>query len=184
MTIMRATVIIGLCFPYIALCADFARTIDVTLRIDARIYPVKEGEPPQPVPVLSRSNLIAIQQFILKQGRTQTYCQMYNNNPYFPMKNDHFYLNPDTGQRNINCDPEKSGFHTLVIRNRDRGWDDGRDQYRYIEFKDEYYIYIHVSWPADDLDVGKIRYRAEKAIEAILDEMKRMEKASPGSPAE
>ena len=87
MTIVTTTVIIGLCFPFVALSADAARTIDVTLRIDTRTYPVKEGEPPQPVPVLSRSNLIAIQQFILKQGKTQTYCQMYNNNPYFSMKN-------------------------------------------------------------------------------------------------
>ena len=28
------------------------------------------------------------------------------------------YLDPDTGQQNINCDPERSDFNTMVLRTR------------------------------------------------------------------
>jgi hypothetical protein len=154
-----------------------ARTIDVSLRIDPQIYPVKNGEPPKLDPVLNRANLIAIKQFILKQEHKETYCNMYNNNPFFAVKNYRFYLNPDPGpnghpQFNVNCDPQKTDFHTLVIRNMD--W--GPDQYRHIQFKKEVpWIDITVSWPNNELNVGKIRNRAEEAVNVILEEMKRLE---------
>jgi len=135
-----------------------AKTLIVTAQIENHLID----------PILNRTNLIAIQQFILKQGRKQTYSSMYSNNPFYSVDNYSFYLNPDTGQINAYCDPEKSGFHTLVIRNMD--W--GRDQYRHIEFKDEHQIDIKVSWPADDLSVGRIREKTEEALRVIMDEMK------------
>ena len=177
MTITVAIVFVILCAPFVVLGAETGRVVDVTLRIDPRIYPNKAGEPPKTDPVFNRANLIAIQQFILRQGRTQTYCNMYNNNPFFPVGRYSFYLDPDPGgphnhpQYNGNCDPEKSEFHTLVIRNMD--W--GIDQYRRIRFKEEHNIYVVVTWPVDELNVGQIRGRAEEAIKAILEEMKRIE---------
>jgi hypothetical protein len=167
------------CF-FILLIASFvlegnvARVIQATLRIDPRINSGKTGEQPQFDPVLNRTNLIAIQKFILKQGQTETYCNMYNCNPSYSIDNYFFYLNPDTGQFNINCEPEKSGFHTLVIRNMD--W--GRDQYRDIEFKDEHIINITASWPNDDLDIARIREKTEEALKIIMNDMKRMELAN------
>ena len=117
--------------------------------------------------IMSQTNLIAIQQFILKQGKRQTYCSMYNNNPFYGVDNYSFYLTPDTGQGNINCDPEKSGFHTLVIRNMD--W--GQDQYREIIFKNEHDINIIASWPRDDLTIERIREKTEEALKVIIAEM-------------
>ncbi len=162
------------CASVFDLNAEEGRTVDVTLRIDPRIVPVPKGDLPKIDPVLNHANLIAIKQFILKQGGKQTYCQMYNDNPFYAVKPYNFYLNPDNGQTNINCDPKLSDFHELVIRNMD--WKPGRDQYRDIRFDDKYYIYVSVSWPSDDLSVATIRSRAEESVKVILDEMKRVEK--------
>ena len=163
--VMAGLVFIGCCFSFVALGNDVAKTesakpIDVTLRFDAKIDPI-----------LNRANLIAIKQFILEQGRRETYCSMYNNNPAFFVKNHSFYLNPDPGpdgfrQYNINCDPQKTDFQTLVIRNMDWG-------YRYIDFKDEHYICVTVNYPADDLNIEKIRDRTEEALKIILEKIKK-----------
>jgi hypothetical protein len=144
----------------------FAETIDVRLRIRQR----KAEEV-----TITRENLIQIQQFILKLGKRETYCQMYNNNPAYGTKSYRFYLNPDTGQKNINCDPNKSGFHNLTIRSSDGG----KNQYREVEFLDKYYIYIMANWPTPDLDVQKIRTFVEDAMKEILAEI---EKKGPNRP--
>ena len=182
---MSAMFFVGLCVSFVFFCAgtvaaQTGRTISATLRIDARAYSVKEGEAPRPDPILSRTNLIAIKQFILKQGNTQTYSNMFNNNPFFGIEGYSFYLDPDPGpnghpQFNINCDPEKTDFHTLTIRNTGRNWGGG-DQYRRIRFESMHEIYIDVSWPDNDLTVGQIRDKTEEAVKAILEEMKRIEK--------
>ncbi len=137
-----------------------AKTMDCRLRI-------RDKSPDEKV--ITRTNLISIKQFILKQGRRETYSNKYNNNPAFRTKRFSFYLNPDTGQENINCDIEKSDFHTLMIR-RSGG---GKNQYRKVEFLDKYYIYIVVSCPTNDLTVSQAR---EFVVEAIKDIQKEMEK--------
>ena len=43
---------------------------------------------------------------------------MFNNNPHVALGNMDIYLNPDTGQQNINCDLTLSGFNNMVIRTR------------------------------------------------------------------
>jgi hypothetical protein len=71
--------------------------------------------------VLSKKNLDAIKRFILKTGQTCTYSNMYNDNPCYQTAHYQFYLNPDPGgphnhpQWNINCDPKKGDFNSLVI---------------------------------------------------------------------
>ena len=44
--------------------------------------------------VLNRANLVAIQKYIFKQGNTQTYCNMFNNNPFYKVDNYFFLLEP------------------------------------------------------------------------------------------
>ena len=144
----------------------FAETIDVRLRI--RQSKTEEK-------TITRENLIEIQQFILKQGKRETYCNMYNNNPVHQTKNYRFYLNPDTGQENINCDPEKSGFHNLTIRKSEGG----KNQYRTVEFMDKHYVYITATWPTGDLYTQDIRQFVEDAIQEILDEIKKKEPNKP-----
>ena len=137
-----------------------AETIDVRLRIRQ-----KKAEKS----IITRENLITIQQFILKQGKRETYCNRYNNNPASLTKNYRFYLNPDPGQANINCDPKKSGFHNLTIRKSDGG----KNQYRTVEFLDKHDVYITADWPTNDLAVQSIRQFVEDAIKELLDEIKK-----------
>jgi hypothetical protein len=135
-----------------------AETIDVRLRIRQKKSEEK---------TITRENLIEIQQFILHQGKRETYCNMYNDNPAYQTKGYRFYLNPDSGQKNIDCDPAKSGFHNLTIRRIDRG----RHQYRTVEFLDRNFIYITTNWPTDDLTIGDIRRFVVAALEEILIEI-------------
>jgi uncharacterized protein YcfL len=71
--------------------------------------------------VLNKKNLDIAKRFMLKNGQTCTWSNMYNNNPCFATAHYQFYLNPDPGgphnhrQWNIDCDPKKGDFNTLVI---------------------------------------------------------------------
>lgn len=60
----------------------------------------------------------SIKFFILENGDIEGYCQMYNNNPHYSFTNFEAYLDPETGQRNIDCNPDSSDFNVLVIRDR------------------------------------------------------------------
>jgi len=136
----------------------FAETVDVRLRIRQ-----KEAEEK----TITRQNLIKIKQFILQQGNRETYCNMYNDNPAYQTKGYHFYLNPDSGQENINCDPKKSDFHNLTIRKSGGG----KNQYRTVEFLGRYYVYITTNSPTDDLTVLQVRQFVADALEQILVEI-------------
>lgn len=47
--------------------------------------------------VLSYDNLQDLKQFIINKGQTRTYCNMYNNNPYYEFDEEiRLYLNPIT----------------------------------------------------------------------------------------
>lgn len=137
-----------------------AETIDVRLRIGRRRTEEQ---------IITRENLIKTQQFILKRGKRETYCSMYSNNPAYGTKSYRFYLNPDTGQENINCDPEKSGFHHLTIRRVDGG----PNQYRTVEFLDKHYVYITANRPTDDLTVQQVRQFVVDAMEEIMTEIRK-----------
>ena len=147
-----------------SICASnvFATTIEVRLRIRND----KSDEK-----ILNRANLIKIKQFILQQGQTQTYCNMYNNNPVYRTKSYHFYLNPDSGQQNINCDPDKSDFHHLTIHIL--ALTGKKNQYRTVDFLDEHDTYITSTWPRDDLTVSKIRDAVVDAVKEILAEIEK-----------
>ena len=137
-----------------------AETIDVRLRIRQQKTEEK---------IITRENLIRIKQFILRQGRREEYCNMYNNNPAYRTKGYGFYLNPDSGQENINCDLEKSDFNNLTIHKSGGG----TNQYRSVEFLDEHYIYITVSHPTHELTVLGMRQPVEEAMKEILDDIEK-----------
>ena len=71
-----------------------------------------------PDSALTAETFVRVKQFVLAKGDKQTYCSMYNNNPHFAFSNMDVYLNPEGGQRNINCDPALSDFDEIVIRTR------------------------------------------------------------------
>ncbi|MBA3936480.1 MAG: hypothetical protein H0X38_03380 [Planctomycetes bacterium] len=64
---------------------------------------------------LTRSALTEIKNAILKSGKRQTYCNMYNDNPTLLVDGLALYLNPDSGQENGDCDETKSDFQTLIV---------------------------------------------------------------------
>jgi hypothetical protein len=146
-----------------------ADTIDIRLRIND-IGRRKEK-------VINRENLIRIKQFILQNGQRETYCNMYNNNPAYGTKGFKFYLDPDTGQKNINCELEKSDFNHLTIRSSAGG----KNQYRTVEFIDQNVIYVTADWPSDDLTVSQIRSFVEDAIQEFLSEL---DQKKPNKPAD
>lgn len=135
-----------------------AQTLDVRLRI------WQNGNDET---VLSRENLLKVKQFILQGGQRETYCNMYNDNPAYHTTNFRFYLNPDSGQQNINCDPAKSDFNNLTIRSAAGG----KNQYRTIEFIDAHAIYVTADRPTDDLTVGQLRKFIEDALKEFLAQM-------------
>ncbi len=57
-----------------------------------------------------------IVRFILERGDRLTWCNRFNTNPHYAFSNFDAFLNPDVGQKNINCDPALSGFDNLTIR--------------------------------------------------------------------
>jgi hypothetical protein len=69
--------------------------------------------------VLSVENFQRIKEFILKNGDRRTYCNMYNHNPHYEFGTFHVYLNPEGGQSNINCDPDRSDFDEIIIQDWD-----------------------------------------------------------------
>jgi hypothetical protein len=109
-------------------------------------------------------DLVRIQKFILKRGKTATYCNMYNNNPAWITGGYGFYLNPDTGQANINCDSEKSGFHSLTIHD----FSGSPNAYRTINFTNKNNITITVSYPSDNLTVEQTERLVANAVNAIM----------------
>ena len=133
-------------------------------------------------PILNKSNLDKIKQFILKRGQTCTYSNMYNNNPCIETSHFSFYLNPDPGpgntiQWNIGCDPKKGDFNTMVIhRNLQGEHTDAQfaDQYRSIEFKDESKLRLLEHYHSR-MSKAAIREFPEQAIKELLAAIKQRE---------
>ena len=137
--------------------SSYARTIDVSVRIRNDSSDEK---------VINRENLTSIKQLIIKNGLRETYGQMYNNNPAYHTNRFAFYLNPDTGQANINCELDKSDFQTLVMRDPKR-----KSQYCHIEFINKNEINIRIPWVTEDLTILQIREFASEGIQEILAEI-------------
>ena len=87
------------------------------------------------------------------------------------------FWTPDPGgphnhpQWNLNCDPEKGDFNTLTIRRNlsvDKSDDAFSDQYREINFMEEYGIVVSVSYAHPNWPIGKIRELPEQAVQFLL----------------
>ncbi len=147
----------GLLLLTLVLCASAASAETVSVRLS--IWNDRLDEK-----VITNANLLKIKEFMLKEGKRETYCQMYNQNPAYHTKKFSFFLNPDTSQQNINCDPAKSDFHDLTIRRQGRGG----LEYGNVDFFGKNYVVITLSSPEDDLTVGQIRETVTAALNEIL----------------
>jgi hypothetical protein len=141
-------------FAVVAVCGCVMQAVGATLEANLRMRSDEEK-------VLNRANLTVVKEFIIKGGVRATYSNMYNNNPALQGERWTFYLNPDTGQQNINCEIGKSDFQILVIRGSEA-------KYCHIDFRDANNIVISVPHPADDLTVGQMRKFAEDGVKELL----------------
>ena len=86
--------------------------------------------------VVTMDNFLRIKEFVLAGGQRRTYCNMYNNNPFYGFEGLTVFLHPDGGQENINCDLNLSDFNHIVFNTSNPG-----------------YSYWHVYIDPDDRDV-------------------------------
>lgn len=124
---------------------------------------------------LAQADFLRIKQYILSCGKRCTYSNMYNDNPCMETQNYFFYLNPDPGgpfnhpQYNMNCDPEKGDFHTLVVYGKNSFGKDGFSIiYLEINFMDENDIRLTIDHKSPGKRREKVRMSAEKAVREIL----------------
>jgi hypothetical protein len=167
----QCSTILGVFLCVLAICPvrGLAETIEVRLRIRNE----KSDER-----IINRENLVKIKKFVLQQGKRQTYCNRYNYSPAHRTTNYDFYLNPDTGQHNINCDPTKSDFQNMMIHVRAAV---GPDQYRDVNFVDKNEISISAGQPTGGLTVADVRGVVVDALKEILAEINN---AKPNKPSE
>ncbi|MCC5850398.1 MAG: hypothetical protein JJU29_20110 [Verrucomicrobia bacterium] len=155
---MTAKNTISTIFFAIQICVGSTMAMDVQLRI---------GQHDEVEGVITRENLLLIKKFIIQGGLRETYGNMYNNNPAYHTSNFRFYLNPDTGQKNINCDLDKSGFHNIAIRSTS-----GKILgYLTVDFQEQNTVKVRLSRPTDDLTIGQLLKFVEDALKEILEEM-------------
>ncbi|MCF8358391.1 MAG: hypothetical protein K9H26_06505 [Prolixibacteraceae bacterium] len=91
----------------------------------------------------------SVQEFVFENGDRQTYCNLYNDNPHFSFNGFEVYLDPETGQENMNCDPEISDFNQIVIVD--------------LDVSLQYYRLLIVR--EGDLENGKIFFSVPEGIE-------------------
>ena len=106
---MKATRIFAVVVALASMCLAESNRVQVT------VAEVTDGAHA----VLTAANFLLIKNHILARGDRLTYCNRYNHNPHFQFREFDIYLNPDTGQQNINCDPKLSDFNEMVIRTKD-----------------------------------------------------------------
>jgi hypothetical protein len=87
-----------------------AATLAQTMRTDvevSRVVVARDGDS-----VLTEAAFKKIRRFILDQGQRQTYCNRFNNNPFFRFGHYALYLDPEN--TNIQCEPDRSEFNTIT----------------------------------------------------------------------
>jgi hypothetical protein len=128
--------------------------------------------------IINRKNLIRIKQFILLNKQTRTFSQMFNNNPFYKTERYEFYLIPDPGgpnihpQWNINCDPSKGDFNTIIVRKNIahfQSHEDFLDQYRRLSFAGPDVQIVNEYDDSAGVDAVKLTQFPEDAIQELLD---------------
>lgn len=116
--------------------------------------------------VLNKSNLDRIKKFIIQQGETCTFCNMYNHNPCFQNQDFSAYLIPDPGpnghpQWNINSDITKGDFNRLVIRTNNF-------KYRDIDFRSHDKVDISLDLDGESITEAKLKESMEDVVREML----------------
>lgn len=126
--------------------------------------------------VLNKSNLDRIKKFIIQQGETCLYSNMYNNNPCFQNQDFSALLIPDPGpngnrQWNINCDTTKGDFNQLVIRNNNF-------KYRDIDFRNSDRVEISLRFQNENMTEDKLKQEMEQVVRELLTAVESVQKES------
>ena len=138
-----------------------------TVAVEVRIRNEKGEEK-----FIMHANLLSIKEFILKNGKTETFSSAYNNNPVHETKSFHFYLIPDVG----GPDRAKTDFNSIMIRSKE-------NEYYLVDFRRESMVSVTVTQqPAENLTVKGIRSPIEKALQEILADIDAKPPASAPAP--
>jgi hypothetical protein len=142
--------------------------------------------------VLNKKNLDIAKRYLLKNGQTCTWSNMYNNNPCFATQHYYFYLNPDPGgphhhsQWNINCDPKLGDFNTLVIRSNDQQKEIVKDGKVFIDrldvsldFIDKQKVEIWFYGPKTEIPATATIESSAIALKELLRAIKARKKSKP-----
>ena len=117
--------------------------------------------------VITYENLIKIRQFILKQGKRETYCTLFSDGPAYHTKSHRFYLDPD-----LKPGLKKPEYYGLTIRQ----WPSkGGIQWARLGFQNKDEIFVQVPDPADELSIKEVRGFVENALKQILTDLKSKE---------
>lgn len=109
--------------------------------------------------ILSYKQFEQIEEFILTKGDTQTYCNMYNDNPHYRINNIDLYLNPtfqllfkDTKEIKDSVKDEFEIYNTLVLRIwDDREYKEYPFRYTFIRGnKDSQKVYLEPYWDTNE----------------------------------
>lgn len=122
--------------------------------------------------ILSYNQFQAIKQFVLNKGKTQTYCNMYNDNPYYEFVNEvYIYLNPrvQLPRREEASKPDLYNSLTMVL------WDSREDYpFRYTHLREDVStekIYLESDYDTDETMSLKKKILPQY-IDRILEQIK------------
>jgi hypothetical protein len=112
--------------------------------------------------ILSYKQFEQIKEFILTKGDTQTYCNMYSNNPHYRINNIELYLNPgfqslikDTEKKDLeiidlhSLGKQRVVYNTLVLRI----WNDKEYPFQYTFIggdKNSQKVYLEPYWDTNE----------------------------------
>ena len=102
---------------------------------------------------LTKADFETIVKFVLDQGQTRTYCNKYNNNPYFSINGFNIYLDPINQSisfiKNENLAERKvSDYDVIVIED-----EKSTRRYREIQLKNDEVIIYDLASTAPYLEV-------------------------------
>lgn len=121
--------------------------------------------------ILSYDDFQKIKQFVLDKGQVQTYCNMYNDNPFYQFDDGiELYLNPIVQFYTGGEHPDLEAYNTMTIRI----WDEKKDypfMYTNIgEGKDTKKMFLNPYYDTEKT-MEQRRLKIGKYIVAILDQI-------------
>ncbi|MGL5274432.1 hypothetical protein [Myroides sp.] len=124
--------------------------------------------------IISYTEYVEIKQFILDQRKRRTYCNMYNDNPFYEFKDSiEVYLDPSWSNFSINLldKIEEWDYSKLVIRK----WELSDHRLTYINVtgdNENKRMYLHMDYYNTEEVVSLAKQVLKDYVRSILEEIK------------